>query len=768
MNYLSDYTGWDWLWEPRPWEATQRHAWPSQWQADSGTYLVPCCGYTDTHYHSDCQITRKADKSIWQIPSNIDVDSFDFSWHPNYAEPSYEYHFGTQWQPAGGPIYPGTAGVKLVNDQRATAVKDTQRWQIPSNIDVDSFDFSWHPNPIEPAYTYHFGTQWQPAGGPVYPGTAGVKLVPDQRATAVKDTQRWQIPKSIDESQFDFSWHPNPIDPAYTYHFGTQWQKTNGPVYQMTGARDIKYVAQPRATKITKDDHWEIPDTADVDSFDWTWHPDSTEQPYIYQFGTQHQRTGGPRYVAPGATDIKFVDQIRIKTQRTAGKVWVIDHLDGHANDVHKQISHPNCALVRYFDNYLDTLIRIAKNANNEHHEFIWIVSSICDYTNFDFSWHPEQWQAGMLHVFASNDQKFGDTFFMHVPTFVYRAEKIKLLEWYDVNFVDTSVPRWPMPVIHHTQDSQVDAVKTQEWAGPLALFTRTDYVDRALVTVPLWREETKTIVPLSKGAGSVVVPRVAIPYVKTQLYDYPYIDKTHQILLDESLDIVFLSNGETEAEYLFDRLEGCITHLRPNRLVRVENVKGRVASQHAAAMASTTDWYFVVPGKLEIDLRFPWDWQPDRMQQPKHYIFHAGNPVNGLVYGHMAMVAYNKKLVLETQGNGLDFTMEKAHEVVPIISGTANYASSPIMAWRTAFREVLKLKHSLPNVENEYRLKVWLTEDSGTIADGHWSHKGAQDAVEYYDAVKGDPIELMKSYEWDWLASYAFMRRNLISDDIR
>jgi hypothetical protein len=89
-------------------------------------------------------------------------------------------------------------------------------------------------------------------------------------------------------------------------------------------------------------------------------------------------------------------------------------------------------------------------------------------------------------------------------------------------------------------------------------------------------------------------------------------------------------------------------------------------------------------------------------------------------------------------------------------------------MAWRTAFREVLKLKHSLPNVENEYRLKVWLTEDSGTIADGHWSHKGAQDAVEYYDAVKGDPIELMKSYEWDWLASYAFMRRNLISDVIR
>jgi len=282
------------------------------------------------------------------------------------------------------------------------------------------------------------------------------------------------------------------------------------------------------------------------------------------------------------------------------------------------------------------------------------------------------------------------------------------------------------------------------------------------LVTVSLWREQTKTIVPLNPGASSVVVPRTAIPYIKTQLYDYPYIDKTHRRLTDPLQDIVFISNGESNAEQNYKRLS-----LLPkdNRLVRVDSINGRAAAYHAAARASTTPWFFAVFAKLEVDIDFDFAWQPDRMQQAKHYIFHAGNPVNGLVYGHQAMIAYNKKLALENTGVGLDFTLDQAHEVVPILSGTAMYAETPWMAWRTAFREALKLRASLPDVENEYRLKVWLKEDSGTIANGHWSSKGAADAVEFYDEVKGNPTELRKSYEWSWLASYAFFKRRLTTN---
>jgi hypothetical protein len=510
----------------------------------------------------------------------------------------------------------------------------------------------------------------------------------------------------------------------------------------------------PRAQLLPDQLRWTVPpNIADVD---FSWVPDPGEPPYIYQFATQHQKTGGPVYTMPSATEVKYLAELKIRTVGNATAIYEIDHLDGGAGNI------PNVTRrVRYFDNYRDTLIRLAKSIGTEH-EYVWVCSSICDYTDFDFSWHPEQWQSTMLHVFASDEQKFGDTFFMHVPTFAEYAERKALLEWYDLNFVPTPVPRRPMPIVQHDEDSHVDVVRTSDFAGPLAVFTRSTYMSTNLVTVPLWREQTKTIVPLNPGASSVIVPRTAIPYIKTQLYDYPYVDKTHHMLTDPLQDIVFISNGEPNAEQNYKRLS-----LLPkdNRLVRVDNINGRAAAYHAAARASTTPWFFAVFAKLEVDIDFDWSWQPDRMQQAKHYVFHAGNPVNGLVYGHQAMIAYNRQLVLDNPGVGLDFTLDSPHEVVPILSGTANYAESPWMAWRTAFRECIKLKASLPDVENEYRLKVWLKEDSGTIANGHWSYKGAQDAVEYYDQVNGDLDQLKKSYEWEWLASYAFFKRSLTTN---
>jgi hypothetical protein len=349
----------------------------------------------------------------------------------------------------------------------------------------------------------------------------------------------------------------------------------------------------------------------------------------------------------------------------------------------------------------------------------------------------------------------------MHVPSFRQRIGQFELLDWYDLNFVGPGVPRRPMPIVQHNLDTHVEAIKTMDWPGPLAVFSTNGTVTET-PTVPLWREKTKTIVPLSAGAGQVIVPKTAVPYIKTQAYDYPYIDRTQRHLHDEQpLDIVFIDNGEPNADenwkILLQTQADKINHVH-----RSSGVTGRVAAYHAAAELSHTPWFFAVFAKLRVRMDFNWTWQPDRLQEPKHYIFHALNPVNGLIYGHQAMIAYNKNLVLNNTGEGLDFTLDSAHEVVPVLSGTAEYAHSPWMAWRTAFREVLKLKDSLPDVENEFRLRNWLTVD-GT--DDKWSMKGAEDAIEYYNAIGGDFSELQKSYDWSWLASYALLRRNLIPD---
>jgi hypothetical protein len=216
-------------------------------------------------------------------------------------------------------------------------------------------------------------------------------------------------------------------------------------------------------------------------------------------------------------------------------------------------------------------------------------------------------------------------------------------------------------------------------------------------------------------------------------------------------LDIVFLSNGETGADENYDHLIRTTQGL-PNRVVRVDGVNGRVQAYHAAAEASNTPWMFTVFAKLKVSPKFDWNWQPDRLQIPKHYVFHAKNPVNGLIYGHQAMIAYNKKLTLANEGKGLDFTMDDEHEVVEIVSGTANFNTDEYSTWRTAFREALKLRANNDEISKN-RLEFWLTTSMGKFSD--YSTEGAQHAVEYYESVNGDFEKLKLSYEWKWLKEY-------------
>jgi hypothetical protein len=595
-----------------------------------------------------------------------------------------------------------------------------------------------------------------------YSGTKPGLFPHEQPADSIAHAQQlsgtryfWWINYLTDYTGFDFLYEPVPWQSGQRHAWASQWQKDAGTyLVPKHGYAETHYRVDHVLQRLPDRSPWTIPDTFDLDSFDFSWHPDPTEPGYIYQFGTQHQRTGGPEYHIPGATDLKFCDQVRGSVKSGITPVVEINHMDGNAGQVVDVTK-----TVRYFDNYKDTLTRIA---NTVDAEYVWIISSVCDYANFDFSWHPELWQNTMLHVFASNGEKFGDTFYMHVPSFRTRIGQFDLLDWYDLNFVGPGVPRRPLPVITHDFDTHVEAIRTQDWPGPLAVFS-VDGNIQEIPTVALWREKTKTVVPLSPGASNVIVPKAAVPYIKTQTYDYPHIDRTQRhMYTDEPLDIVFIDNGEFMADYNWLQLPQTSI---PNQIHRSSGVNGRVAAYQAAAKLSTTPWFFAVFAKLRVSAQFDWAWQPDRLQEPKHYIFHAYNPVTGLTYGHQAAIAYNKQLVLANDGVGLDFTLDSAHEVVPVVSGTAEYAISAWVAWRTAFRECIKLAGNT-DVESQYRLNKWLTVNlTGDLDYGEYSMLGAQDAVEYYEAVAGDVTELRKSYDWTWLATYAMLKRNLIPD---
>jgi hypothetical protein len=296
-----------------------------------------------------------------------------------------------------------------------------------------------------------------------------------------------------------------------------------------------------------------------------------------------------------------------------------------------------------------------------------------------------------------------------------------------------------------------VNSVLQNQWPGPLALFTVSKNLS-SVPTVPLWREKTKTIVPLDAGAESVIVPRCAVPYIRTQLYDYPHIDKSHRNCVGLLQDVVFISNGESMAESNWQNLKNMCPRAR-----RSDGVIGREAAYKAAAGLAETPWFFAVFAKTEVLPTFKFDFQPDRMQQPKHYIFHSRNPLNGLEYGAMNINLYNRQLTLDTVP-GLDFTLSSAHEVIPICASISRFNTDPWVTWRSAFREVLKLKREVDlgaDVEIQHRLHAWTTRAQGQNAQH--CLQGAQDALDYYNKTNGSLEALMKSFDWAWLQDYYY-----------
>jgi hypothetical protein len=825
VTYLCDYSHFDFLWEPSPWQAHQRHAWSSQWQQDSGTYLVPTVGYADTNYHSDLIIPRLADLSTWRIPKYIDTQSFDFSWHPDFREPSYEYHFGTQWQSAGGPVYIGSAGIKLVNEPRAYALENRANWSILDHVDSTSIDYSWHPNPLDPPYIYHFPSQWQSVSGVTYTVTnaSEIKLIDPFVVKALPQYTNWSIPEEVNASTVDYSWHPNPLDPPYIYHFGTEYQHSIDLTYTVDGATEIKFAGEipvtsavqnsteaiavldifyldrsnavsasrfarlqeryphiqrvryvnsvmdtiKRCLNKTKNSRfWVIGSENVYDDFDFAWHPEPWQRSMTHVFGSQWNKWSDTFLInkweferntrwARGIEEfpnLNFVQDQQVVAPADAAPVYVLDH--GNADWKYLQDCCRVVRSARYFDNYLDSLRRLLTGVEEEH---IWVVSSLCDYTRFDFSWQPEAWQRNMLHVFPSNDQKFGDTFYVPVGALRDKIDSLELLDWFEtVNYCnDQRVERLPMPVFTHTADSHVDAVLSSNFVEPLALFTNRSVDVRKLPTVSLWREKTKTIVPLDASAGAVIVPKSAISYIKTQLYDYPYIDKTHRNTLTvKPQDIVFISYDEPDAETNWALLKAQFP-----RAQRVHGVAGMELALEAAADLSSTPWYYAVFAKTRLYEQFDFSFVPDYMQQPKHYIFNCRNTTNGLEYGHMGIVLYNcsgVKQVNQAGNFGLDYTLSFPHESIPILSCYGDFAITPYHTWRTAFRETAKLAYfesQTPTVEGAYRLNRWLDQAQGNHAE--WCLNGARDGLEFFETTQGDLAKLKQSFRWEWLRSY-------------
>lgn len=746
-------------------------------------------GATERKYVDHIKATLVPQWTNWQIPEDFDKDMFDFTWFPDPHSPPYIYQFGTIADKNDGPRYitPNNTGdivylnleigVQVKKYVIETTLEELVKqhptevfWATRKNINYQDFDFTWRPELIdgswESTYVSVFGsvdsdtTQTYFVNAKAYlRGNTELKFIETTDLTDKTLAKLFVKPDMFFVDNFNKD-------------ANTRFEelKTRFPTIQR-----VRYLSSWVDTinrcvkKSTTEMFWVLDSTLDYTNFDFDYYPNPWQTKMVHVFGTQWSRWGttfminretfteDTKYVKiiEHLSMINFVKDRRATATSCQHDIVFVDHGNKEADTVYQQlVNHvieKEIIRIEYDSSYLRTFKKLLSNLAAKKEHYIWVCSSVCDYTHFDFTYIADPFAKDQLHVFPSNKQKFGDTFLLDVNKTREQLEKITSLEDYEkINFNQTMIPkRLEAPSIIVHDDTHVNAIPDFDFP----YITMTSSTDENIQTfdeepMNLWSPRTKTITVMSEGATRVVVPREAKEYVKRELYDYPYIKRANRIAKSNSMDIVFLSNGEQCADENYEHLLR-VTHNLPNRVVRVDGVNGRVNAYHAAALASNTPWMFTVFAKLKVNDKFDWSWQPDRMQIPKHYIFYAENPVNGLVYGHQAMIAYQKLLVLKNTGKGLDFTLDDEHEVVEQVSGIAQFNTDPFATWRTAFREVIKLKAATDRMSKE-RLEVWLTKAEGNFSK--YCLQGAKDASDYYDQVNGDFEKLKLSYEWAWL----------------
>lgn len=770
----------DYSWHPDLNEPPFIYQFGTQWGKTHGPrYIVE--GAVDIKYLTSPVAIMNPDMTNWILTEN--VTGFDYSWHPDGTAPPFIYQFGTLLDSNDGPRYltPGHDGT-VINLRRSDIdiakldfpkyyIKSTLDnlidehpsevfWALREDINYDNFDFSWRPNEENVYHINVFGsteselTQTYFVNGKMIElgYTAlnyieeGKELDEEYLVGLFKKIDMFYVDRGNKESQDRF----DKLKERFPYI-----QKTR---YISNWADTISRLCNRSSTTL----FWVLNSELDYSEFDFAFYPNPWQMKLIHVFGTQWSHWG-TTYVINKETfdqDTKYVRTIEhlsvlnfVKSKRAKASNILYDvvYID------HGNIVLPTDSLVvKYEESYLKTFKNMLSMLPEKKEHYVWVCSSICDYSNFDFTYICDPFTKEQLHVFPSDRQKFGDTFLVNVNKLRESIDKLENLTGFKVNYNSHQlVSRLPAPVF--ITDETHSGNINKDFNFPYAVFMTSDHTIeyKDVDGINLWSEEEKNILITHRGGTRILVPKEAANKVKGELYDYPYIKTSDKVAKSKPLDIIFFSNGETVADDNYQHLLD-ITKRTSNRVRRVDKVVGRVLSQHTAANLSDTQWYFLVNAKLKVNEEFDWSWQPDRLQDPKHYIFTALNPVNNLEYGHMAIVANNKKLTLNTTVNGLDFTLASKHQSLDIHSGVAVFNTSEYETWRTSFRETLKIKHSFVSHNDpasKYRLRTWLN-----VAQGDYSEMcllAAKDAVEYYESVNGDMSKLMLSYDWQWLSDF-------------
>jgi hypothetical protein len=231
--------------------------------------------------------------------------------------------------------------------------------------------------------------------------------------------------------------------------------------------------------------------------------------------------------------------------------------------------------------------------------------------------------------------------------------------------------------------------------------------------------------------------------------------------------DIVFISYNESNADENFARLKERFPLAK-----RVDGVKGIHQAHIAAARKSFTKMFWVVDGDAKILDSFNFDYEVSEWDLDVVHVWRSRNPVNGLEYGYGGVKLLPRYLTAGMSTNSVDMTMgiSTKFKALPEISNITEFNTDAFGAWRSAFRECVKLTNHIQSnvyaVEARERLTAW-KEVYIDVPFAEYARIGAEQGQVYATKNASDSEALRKINDFDWLREHYFFIRSQIDQSL-
>ena len=205
--------------------------------------------------------------------------------------------------------------------------------------------------------------------------------------------------------------------------------------------------------------------------------------------------------------------------------------------------------------------------------------------------------------------------------------------------------------------------------------------------------------------------------------WDYGFIVTKNETNIQASMpkpfDIVFISYQEEKADENYQKLLSKYPHAK-----RIHGVKGIHNAHIAAAQQVNTEMFWVVDGDAELKDDFEFVYQVPRWDHDVVHVWRSENPINGLIYGYggVKLLPTDLTINMNTATTDMTTSISSKFKAVEETSNVTRFDTDPFSAWKSGFRECVKLAKWAKQSQHVYkktheateeRLKIWCTQGS-------------------------------------------------------